>query len=75
MATLLRTLGYPLAKWSFAFHGKGQGSLLSVPGIDYSQVELELVAEPVGSIRNFEKVLKSEEEKTPVTSEGGHNPE
>ena len=52
-----------------------KGSLLSVPGIDYSQVELELVAEPVGSIRNFEKVLKSEEKKTPVTSEGGHNPE
>ena len=52
-----------------------KGSLLSVPGIDYSQVELDLVAEPVGSIRNFEKVLKSEKEKTPVTSEGGHNPE
>ena len=41
MATLLRTLGYPLAKWSFAFHEKGQ--LQSVPRIDYGQVELEAV--------------------------------
>ena len=43
VATLLRALGYPLAKWSFAFHGKGQ--LESVLRIDYSQVELELAGE------------------------------